>query len=193
MTMPLPRRTASLADRLRTFRYHPDEDVSALMRLLPPPGDAPQELPLEQAVREYLSFELGETTYLVPLGSMMEILRAQRLVEIPRAEPPLLGVLDLRGTVTPVYDLGLRLALRDRIRRVAGPEEACDALPREARILVTRTPTGPAGLWVDRVRDVMRLAPASFQPRVEAGGAVVGLAPSATGDLRLLDLEAALR
>jgi purine-binding chemotaxis protein CheW len=192
MTMPFPRRTASLADRLRAFRYHPDEDVAALTHLLPPAGDAPPEAPAEQEVREYLSFELGEATYLVPLGAMMEILRARRLVEIPRAEPPLLGVLDLRGTVTPVYDLGLRLALRDRIRKVAGPVEECDVLPREARILVARTATGPAGLWVDRVRDVMRLAPALFQPVAEASGAVVGRVRTGAVDLTLLDLEAVL-
>lgn len=184
--------TAALADRLRSFRYHPDEDVSGLAELLPPVGAAAPESPAEQELREYLSFGLGEGTYLLPLGAMMEILRSRPLVEIPRAAPPLLGVLDLRGTVTPVYDLGFRLGLRERIRKVAGPPEECDSLPREARILVVRTATGPAGLWVDRVRDVMRLPPSLFQPGLPANPALLGRGRTGAEELTLLDLDAVL-
>lgn len=190
--MAPPLRSALLADRVRAFRYHPDEDVSGLSELLPPPGAAAPESPPEQEVREYLSFGLEGGTYLVPLSAMLEILRARPLVEIPRAAPPLLGVLDLRGTVTPVYDLGFRLGLRERIRKVAGPMEECDAVPREARILVVRTATGPAGLWVDRVRDVARLQPVLFQPAASASPAVVGRGRAGAEELTLLDFDAVL-
>ncbi|MGO9830735.1 MAG: chemotaxis protein CheW [Myxococcaceae bacterium] len=187
---PQERARASLAERLVAFCYRPDEDVSRLA--LPPAGTGtllPE--PAAEALREYLSFQLAETTYAVPLGTVLEILRARLLVEIPRAKAPLLGVLDLRGTVTPVYDLALGLGLRTQLRKVAGPPEECEVVPREARILVARTQAGPAGMWVDSVRDVVRLAPASIAT-VSGEGAVVGRALAAQQPLVLLELERVL-
>src|SRR5450631_2438780 len=183
-----PRRSASLVERLRAFRYQPDEDISDLSALPPLTPRAALAAPPNEERREYLSFELEGTTYAVPLSAVLEILRARPLVEIPRAHAPLLGVVDLRGTVTPVYDLGLGLGLRREIRKVAGPPEECEPVPREARILVARTASGPAGMWVDRVRDVVRLAAATIQA-VPEPGAVVGRALAGQTTLQLLELE----
>lgn len=187
-----PRRPASLAERLRAFRYQPDEDVSFLTALPTQVGSEAPAAPADEERRDYLSFELEGTTYAVPLGAVLEILRARPLVEIPRAEPPLLGVLDLRGTVTPVYDLALGLGARPRIRKVAGPAEECEAVPREARILVARTAAGPAGMWVDRVRDVVRIPAGSIHAAPTETGAVVGRAAAGQQPLLLLDLERVL-
>ena len=189
---PTPHRPATFAERLRVFRYQPDEDVSGLSALPSQTEGESPAAPADVERREYLSFELEGTTYAVPLGAVLEILRARRLVEIPRARPPLLGVLDLRGTVTPVYDLGLGLGLRPNIRKVAGPEQECEAVPREARILVARTASGPAGMWVDRVRDVVRVATGSIHPASTEGGAVVGRATAGAQQLVLLELERVL-
>jgi purine-binding chemotaxis protein CheW len=187
-----PRRLGALAERLSAFRYRPDEDISGLLAL-PPPTDSQQaRTPAEEERREYLSFQLEGATYAVPLQAVLEILRARPLVEIPRAQAPLLGVLDLRGTVTPVYDLGLGLGLRGRIRKVAGPEAECDAVPREARILVARTQTGPAGMWVDCVRDVVRLPVGEVGALASESKAVVGRVRLGTQTLVLLELERVL-
>jgi purine-binding chemotaxis protein CheW len=187
-----PRRTPSFGERLRAFRYHPDEDISFLT-VLPAARDSGTPAVLaEEELREYLSFALEAATYAVPLSAVLEILRARPLVEIPRAKPPLLGVLDLRGTVTPVYDLGLGLGLRGRIRKVAGPEEECDRVPKEARILVARTAAGPAGMWVDRVQDVVHVSARAIQPADGGNGAVVGSAAAGDETLLLLELERVL-
>src|SRR5208283_5075653 len=75
--LPSARRGPTLAERLAAFRYHADEDVSSL--LLPPPDAGPvAPAPAEEALGEYLSFELSGTTYAVPLGAVQEILRARR-------------------------------------------------------------------------------------------------------------------
>ncbi|HXX31408.1 MAG TPA: chemotaxis protein CheW [Myxococcaceae bacterium] len=188
--MDAPRRPPSLAERLRGFLYRPDEELPPLA-VLPPPGDEARVAPPAEEVREVLSFGLGEATYALPLGLVLEILRARALVEIPRADPPLLGVLDLRGTVTPVFDLALALGLRERSLLVSGPPEEREPVPREARILVTRTATGPAGLWVDRVRDVVRLPLAAIEePR--GGPAVTGIARRGSETLVLIDPERVL-
>jgi purine-binding chemotaxis protein CheW len=185
---PRARRPVALAERLRAFRYHPDEDVSELSSLPPATDREAAPAPADEELREYLSFELEQQTFAVPLGAVLEILRARPLVERPRAHAPLLGVVDLRGTVTPVYDLGLGLGLRREIRKVAGPPEECEPVPREARILVARTASGPAGMWVDRARDVVRLAAATIQA-VPEPGAVVGHALAGQTTLQLLELE----
>jgi purine-binding chemotaxis protein CheW len=187
-----PRLPAALAERLRAFRYRPDEDISLLSALPSQTEWQRPAPPADEERRDYLSFELEGTTYAVPLGAVLEILRARPLVEIPRAQPPLLGVLDLRGTVTPVYDLGLGLGLRPRMRKVAGPQAECEAVPREARILVARTAAGPAGMWVDRVRDVVRIAAGSIHALPTAAGAVVGRATVGAQVLVLLELERVL-
>jgi purine-binding chemotaxis protein CheW len=187
-----PGRPASLLERLRGFRYQPDEDISDLSALPPLTQVAASAAPLDEERREYLSFELEGTTYAVPLSAVLEILRARPLVEIPRAQAPLLGVLDLRGTVTPVYDLGLGLGLRPRIHKVAGPSEECDAVPKAARILVARTATGPAGMWVDRVRDVVRVPVGSIRAMPSKEAAVVGQAGAGAETLVLLELERVL-
>jgi len=179
-------------ERLRAFRYQPDEDISDLSALPPLTPRAALAAPPNEERREYLSFELEGTTYAVPLSAVLEILRARPLVEIPRARAPLLGVLDLRGTVTPVYDLGLGLGLRPRIRKVAGPLEECDTVPKEARILVARTAAGPAGMWVDRVRDVVRVPVGSIRQMPSTEAAVVGQAMAGAQTLVLLELERVL-
>jgi purine-binding chemotaxis protein CheW len=185
----LPRPSLSLAEGLRAFRYHPDEDVSGLHCLPAASEGQTPSTPGAAELLDYLSFELEGATYAVKLGAVLEILRARPLVEIPRARPPLLGVLDLRGTVTPVYDLGLGLGLRSDIRKVAGPAEECAEVPKEARILVARTPSGPAGVWVDRVRDVVRFSASVLQPATPGSEAVVGQAVVGAQSLLLLDLE----
>ena len=76
---------SSLAARLQAFRYHPDEDVSGL--LPPEVAGGPAPVPAAEALKEYLSFELQETTYAVPLAVVLEILRARPLVEMSGKTP----------------------------------------------------------------------------------------------------------
>jgi len=183
-----PRPSSTLAERLRAFRYHPEEEVPPLAAL-PLRGEEGRPAPAAEEVREVLSFDLGERAYAVALGAVLEILRARPLVEIPRADPPLLGVLDVRGTVTPVYDLAHALRLHGKLRRVAGPPEACEAVPREARILVARTESGPVGLWVDRVRDVIRVPLGVIEVGADEPRGITGRVRRAADVLVLLDPE----
>ena len=101
-------------------------------------------------------------------------------------------MLNLRGTITPVYDPSLRLGLPGSAPPCAGPD--CPRPPRPARILVVRTALGPAGLWVDRVRGVQRVrAGALERPRGGPTGGVVGVLPTAEGACTVVDPEWLLR
>src|SRR5262249_53451417 len=111
---------SSLEAALQTFRYHPEEDVSGLIELPqsplePDPAARGEELQL-------LALTLASDEYAVPPPTVTEPLRARRLTEIPRARPPLLGILNLRGTITPVYDPCVRLGRPVAPLPRAGPD-----------------------------------------------------------------------
>ena len=52
-----------------------------------------------------VTFRLGEREYATPLVDVREVVRLEGLADLPGMEPPLAGVLDLRGTALPVLDL----------------------------------------------------------------------------------------
>jgi purine-binding chemotaxis protein CheW len=180
----------SLEALLARFRYRPDEEAGGLTEL--PTSTVEPDRPEGVDELQLLTFGLGAVEYGVALAAVTEILRARRLTEIPRARPPLLGVLNLRGTITPVYDPSLRLGLPMNAPPCAGPD--CPPPPRPARILVVRTALGPAGLWVDRVRGVQRVRPGSLErPRGGPTGGVVGVLPTVDGTCTVVDPEWLLR
>jgi len=181
------------SELLEDFFYRPDEDVGGLLDFS---AGSDEVLPLtpEETPEEYLAFILEGETYAVPIRSVREIGKVPPLTEIPRAEPWLLGVMNLRGDVIPVYDLKLRLKLSDKAPMVAGPD--AQPPPRLARILVAHTQEGPAGVWVDAVKDVVRLKPSMLEPAPSGLGGerdcVVGIGRRNSQLYILLDLEQAL-
>ena len=181
---------SSIEELLARFRYRPDEETTGLVELPASPVE-PDRAPGAEEL-QLLIFGLDGSEYAVALGAVTEILRARALTEIPRARPPLLGVLNLRGTITPVYDPSLRLGVAGTVRVCAGPD--CERPPRPARILVVRTGLGPAGLWVDRVRGVQRVRPGALErPRSGPTGGVVGILQTAEGTCTVVDPEWLLR
>ena len=180
---------SSIDALLARFRYRPDEETGGLVALsvsaVEPERPGAEELQL-------LTFGLGPAEYAVTLGTVTEILRARLLTESPRARPPLLGVLNLRGVITPVYDPSLRLGLATAAPVCAGPD--CERPPRAARILVVPTSLGPAGLWVSRVRGVQRVRPAALErPASGPTGGIVGVLQTAEGACTVVDPEWLLR
>ena len=89
-----------------------------------------------------VTFALGRREYATPLASVREVVRLENLADMPGMEPPLAGVLDLRGTALPVLDL----------RVGAGPDTRGDVL-----VLERGQADGEAavGVAVDRVRAVV--------------------------------------
>lgn len=184
-----------LPELLETFFYRPDEEVPALFGADLALGEAPPPVVVEPQV-DYLAFRLGPERYAVKVEEVREILKVQGLTEIPRGAPNLLGVMDLRGTITPVYDVKVRLQLAERAPKLAGPAAECHPLPRSARVLVLARLEEPAGVLVDEVFSVVRLRPSSIeQPPAGVGGERDGITGigRAGGELYvLLDLAGTL-
>jgi len=58
-----------------------------------------------------VTFRVGGQTYALPLDAVTEIQQIVEFTPIPAADPAVLGLLDVRGTVMVAYDLGQLLGL----------------------------------------------------------------------------------
>lgn len=107
-----------------------------------------------------VTFRLGEREYATPLADVREVVRLEGLADLPGMEPPLAGVLDLRGTALPVLDLRRGADAGDRGDVLVLERDAADGTGG----LVDGSTVGVA---VDQVRAVV--APGELAP---AGAAV---------------------
>ncbi len=64
-----------------------------------------------QAVQQFLRFALGNDRYAVRVDLVREILEVARMTPLPLMPAFVRGVMNLRGAVVPVIDLGARLGL----------------------------------------------------------------------------------
>jgi purine-binding chemotaxis protein CheW len=102
--------------------------------------------------RQYVLFRAGTEEYGLPISLVSSIIRFETVTPVPRAPHGVLGVIDLRGRVIPVVDLG---------RKLFGT--TFDPLPR-SRIIVTEGAQGPVGLAVDGASEVATFAPDDLMP-----------------------------
>ncbi len=137
----------------------------------------------------YLVFGVGGRLYGCEIDVVREIVPFRRCTRLPGAPPYVCGLINLRGTVVTVIDLGLRLGFAPVDRN-----DGSVILAEHAGRLV--------GLGVDEMRDVQRLAPEEIELATgtdggyaygSGGGAVRGIARVATGVVVLLDAAPIIR
>jgi purine-binding chemotaxis protein CheW len=123
----------------------------------------PAEPPEAQAdaPQEHLAFLLEKERYAIPILALREIVKVPPLTEVPRTASHVLGVMNLRGEMLPVFDLKPKLGL-GRAPTQGGMADVA-ALPKLARILVIRDESGDAGLLVDAVQSVVRLRASAIE------------------------------
>jgi purine-binding chemotaxis protein CheW len=110
-------------------------------------------------VREFLAFTLAGELYGVELTRIREILSPPPITQVPRAPGDVIGVCSVRGLLVTVVDLRRRLRLEER------------PTTRRTRILLTASEGGEVlGLYVDEVRQVMRLT----ESEIEMAGSILG-------------------
>ena len=115
-------------------------------------GTEPEEQHEEQeAEQELLAFRLGNEEYLLPVNLVGEVLTPKEITSVPHVPEYILGVCSLRGAVLPIIDLHQRLGLA---------ESAHDE--RSRIIVVDLGPDDRVGLYVDRVRGVIRIRPSTI-------------------------------
>lgn len=132
------------------------------------------------AATGYVLFRLGDRTFATPLDEVREIVRLTGLEALPGTQPPMAGVITLRGVPLPVLDVR-------------------DGLPASGDVLVMTLDGEAVGVAVDAVTAV--LAPDELPAAADAAKSlppyVVGVRrhgdkPVLLVDVhRMLDLERA--
>ncbi len=181
---------ARFQELLETFFYRPDEPVGAWLEVSVDQTQAPVAAPDEEP-HEFLAFELEHETYAVDIDTVREILKVPPLTPVPRGSRSLLGVMNLRGEVLPVYDVRVSLGLRDAKLQVDGAA----SVPKPSRVVLVRDEEGDAGILVDRVLEVVKLLPSKLEappPGTGSSAAIAGLGRRGESLYILLDVRQVL-
>ncbi|NLG60860.1 MAG: chemotaxis protein CheW [Candidatus Cloacimonetes bacterium] len=136
------------------------------------------------ATNEVLRFDVGDLRCAVPLSHVREVQRAVAVTPLPGAPEIVDGVIDVRGEVVPVIDLGRRFGLPRRPLRAS-----------QSMVLVW-TGERLVALRADRVHWLEELAPDAVvnASRLTRGPLeLAGVARTTDGLVLLQDPEALLR
>lgn len=129
-----------------------------------------------------MCFDVRGQELALPIAEVRETLPIQPITRVVLTPPCLAGVFSLRGEIVPAIDLAVLLGLaRTEVRD-------------DSRIVVLKNAGDPAGLVVDRLRDLRTLEsaleppPANLAP--EVAQLLLGVAATPTGTVRVLDARA---
>ncbi len=131
---------------------------------------------------QFLTFTLGEEEYGVEILRVQEIKGYSSVTPIPNSPAWVKGVMNLRGTVVPVFDM------RQKFRMEAREYD------RFTVIVVVNVGTRVVGLIVDSVSDVLDFDVDSIEPAPDLGAMVdtttiQGIARNGDRLVTLLDID----
>jgi purine-binding chemotaxis protein CheW len=134
----------------------------------------------ERPRRDFLTFRLGPETYGVDILKVQEIREVDRVTRVPHVPPYLRGVINLRGAIVPIVDLGLMLGFREAL-----PVEHANAIVLNAEGRLT-------GLVVGAVSDVVALSEEEIRTAPDLGDrgarSISGIGVRDEGSILLLDV-----
>jgi purine-binding chemotaxis protein CheW len=131
---------------------------------------------LEVPTTPALLFRSGESVYGVDSTQIQEIISLRGVTRLPGAPPFVRGLINVRGTIVTVIDLGLRL------------DPSC-APAGDGSVLLARYHDRTVGLAVDEVLDVRGIVIEPL-PEQQASGVVRGLSTVDAHAVVILDLDA---
>lgn len=149
------------------------------MEIDSPPAENAEDQSAPQ--RRLLLFDIGEKIFACDMSAVREIIPFQHVTRLPGAPPTVCGLINLRGTIVTVLDLGARIT-----------KQPCS---REGGlILLVPYRDRLVGMGVDEVRDLQSVRPDELQSAGDLSafdsGIILGLA-EVEGDLAvILDIDA---
>jgi purine-binding chemotaxis protein CheW len=116
-----------------------------------PQADTGPDTKVDGAVtRQFVTFQMEEETFAVPLTDVQEIIRLPAMVEVPMSASSLEGLANLRGSVLPILNLRHIFRLKDAIHDDA------------TRVVVINNGK-PVGFVVDRMARVVTAEPREIE------------------------------
>lgn len=116
------------------------------------------------AAGQYLTFALAQELFAVDIHAVREIIEYGHLTSVPMMPPSILGVINLRGAVVPVIDLGLRFG---GSATVIGPRTCIVILE-----IATDDGLRVIGMVVDAVSEVLELSADQIEPAPSFGNRI---------------------
>jgi purine-binding chemotaxis protein CheW len=101
--------------------------------------------------QQLCTFYLDGLFFGVEVQKVQEVIRYQKMTEVPLASRVVQGLINLRGQIVAAIDLRRRLDLNER---------PADKLPLN---VVIRTDDGPVSLLVDEIGDVLEVDAETFE------------------------------
>jgi len=110
---------------------------------------------------KYLTFLVGDVGYGIEISYVVEIISVQEITLVPHTHAYVKGIINLRGTVVPVIDMGMRFGQGE----IVYTDKTC--------IIVLSMDDMSVGILVDGVQDVSNIEDENIQdPPTTTGSAV---------------------
>jgi purine-binding chemotaxis protein CheW len=136
---------------------------------------------------KYLAFTLHQQSYALAVLKIREIIRLPNITAMPQMPAYVCGVINLRGKIIPVMDLGLRFGLAAAVRTGQTCIMVVQVKGREGRV-------NQIGLVVDGVEEVVSILAADIEETPDFGTNIstewiLGMAKLKGGVITLLDID----
>lgn len=114
----------------------------------------------DEDLREYLSFQVGQEDFAVDINSVVEIKAWTKPTRLPNVPNYLLGIINVRGVILPIFDLKGRFGL--------GKTE----VNQKKVIVFITSKERTLGILVDGVSDIIKVTRADMQPAPNVEGEI---------------------
>ncbi len=92
-----------------------------------------------------VSFMIGENEYALDISEVQEVVKYQEVTPLPKVPDFILGVINLRGKIIPIIDLGKRIGIEDKKEN-------------SKKIIIVKKNNELYGLLVDKVKGVLKVS-----------------------------------
>ncbi len=135
---------------------------------------------------EFVTFFTGGQSFSIDIRQVREIRRWSAVTPLPHAPAEVLGVMNLRGSVIPIFDLAVRFGLpptADNVRNV---------------VVIAAYESQTVGLLVEAVSEILSVSPDRIQetPDLRSDNSrqsIIGVIPVEDGMTRVIDLGAVIQ
>jgi len=114
-----------------------------------------EETALSGEVMQLVCFKLAQEEYAVDITNVQEVIKGQRITPVPQMPPFVLGVINIRGSIIPVFDMRKLFKL---------PEKVFD---EQSKILVLKYEGIVVSIIVDQILDNIKIEHSSIDPAPE--------------------------
>ncbi len=130
---------------------------------------------------QIVCFKIGSEEYGIDILQVQEILKIPKVTKLPKSSRHILGVIDLRGRVIPIIDLGKKFGI------IAD-------LSNSSRAIVVDIEGKQVGLAIDSVSHVIKVDSGEIEPpppvvKGISGKYIIGIAKLKTGFVVILDIN----